>query len=103
MNGHVYLRLWGYLKGNDPARVRVQTIPWRLCSPVFLQQRVVREWHNVGSPLANCPVKVSEGAELYYAGGIARTTDKEPSSHLVRYYEADTGSRDGIFDARARQ
>jgi hypothetical protein len=65
--------------------------------------RVISAGTQRGITLANSRRKATEGAELYYAGGIARTSDKVPSSHLVRYYEADTGSRDGIFDAHARQ
>ena len=44
-----------------------------------------------------------QGTERYYFSGIARVTKKKPESHLVWYSDANSGSRDGTFDARARQ
>ena len=44
-----------------------------------------------------------QGTERYYFSGIARVTKKKPESHSVWYSDANSGSRDGTFGARARQ
>ena len=79
MNAHVYLRLWGYMKGNDPARVRVQRTILETVQSRFSAVRVVRELAvhlRAACPRACAPAELASEARLTHVTALCALTGK---------------------------